>query len=145
MAGPRELNFALAAPDLAEAARGWLKRLESEKRFSPHTLAAYASDADAFVSFLAEHGGGAPGLAELEQLRAADFRAWLARRMNAKFERSSTARALSAIRSLFRHLDRRGLVHNPALAAVKAPKLPRSLPKPLSGGCPGNDSIPDCY
>jgi len=132
MAGPGGLNFALAAPDLAAAARAWLRRLESEQRCSPHTLAAYARDADAFVSFLSAHMGGAPGLAELKQLRTADFRAWLARRMNANFERSSTARALSAIRSLFHHLDRQGLVHNPALASVKAPKLPRAIPKPLS-------------
>lgn len=132
MAGPGELSFALAAPDLAEAARGWLRRLETEKRFSPHTLAAYGRDADAFVTFLSGHIGGPPGFAELKALRPGDFRAWLARRMNEKFERSSTARALSAIRSLFHHLDRQGLVHNPALAAVKSPKLPRALPKPIT-------------
>ncbi|MGH7003376.1 MAG: tyrosine recombinase XerC [Alphaproteobacteria bacterium] len=134
MAGSAGLSFALAAPDLADAARAWLRYLESEKRFSPNTLDAYARDTDAFMGFLAEHLGGAPGLAELQQLRAADFRAWLARRMNAEFERTSTARALSAVRSLFRHLDRAGLAHNPALKAVKAPKLPRAIPKPLTAG-----------
>ena len=126
-------RFAHAAPDLAAAASSWLNRLKNEKRASPHTLAAYARDADAFVSFLAGHIGGEPDLAALKTLRPADFRAWLAKRaVSRKFERSSTARALSAIRSLFHHLDRAGLVHNAALGAVKAPKLPRAIPKPLT-------------
>jgi integrase/recombinase XerC len=122
----------LAARALAAAARAWLKRLESEKRASPHTLAAYAHDADAFASFLAGHLGGAPDLAALATLRPADFRAWLTSRAIQEFQRASTARALSAIRSLFHHLDRAGLVHNAALGAVKAPKLPRAVPKPLT-------------
>ena len=132
MARPRRLSFARAAPDLAAAARDWLKRLRHEKRYSQHTLEAYARDAEAFVSFLAGHIGGEPDFAALKALRPADFRAWLASRAMAKFERASTARALSAVRSLFHHLDRAGLVHNAALGAVKAPKLPRSVPKPLT-------------
>lgn len=132
MAGPGRVSFARAAPDVAAAARSWLDRLKNERRVSPHTLAAYARDADAFVSFLADHIGGEPDLAALKALRPADFRAWLAVRANDDFERSSTARALSALRSLFLHLDRAGLVHNAALGAVKSPKLPKSVPKPLT-------------
>jgi integrase/recombinase XerC len=132
MAGSRGLSFARAAPDLAAAATAWLERLRSEKRASPHTLAAYHRDADAFVSFLAGHIGGAPDLAALKALRPADFRAWLTARAMASFERTSTARAMSAVRSLFQHLDRAGLVHNAALRAVNSPKLPRSVPKPLT-------------
>jgi integrase/recombinase XerC len=120
---------------VAAAARSWLDRLKNERRVSPHTLAAYARDADAFVSFLADHIGGEPDLAALKALRPADFRAWLAKRVtHGKFEHSSTARALSALRSLFLHLDRAGLVHNAALSAVKSPKLPKSVPKPLTEG-----------
>ncbi len=127
------MSFARAAPDLAAAAQSWLQRLKSERRASPHTVAAYARDAGAFVSFLADHIGGEPDLPALKALRPADFRAWLASRANSgKYERSSTARALSALRSLFRHLDRNGLVRNAALGAVKSPKLPRSVPKPLT-------------
>jgi integrase/recombinase XerC len=132
MAGSGRRGFAQAAPDRAAAARSWLDRLQHEKRVSPHTLSAYARDADAFVSFLAGHIGGEPDLAALKKLRPADFRAWLTRRAISDFERSSTARALSALRSLFQHLDRMGLVHNAALSAVKSPKLPRAVPKPLT-------------
>ena len=132
MAGSAGLSFALAAPELAAAAHAWLRQLRTEKRFSKHTLEAYARDADAFVSFLAEHVGGPSDFAALTQLRPADFRAWLASRFYKKYANSSSARALSTLRSLFRYLDREGLVHNPALAAVKSPKLPKAAPKPLS-------------
>lgn len=132
MAGAAGLSFARAAPELAAAARAWLRRLRSEKRFSPHTVAAYARDADAFVSFLADHIGDAPDFAALRQLRPADFRAWLASRFYGKRANTSSARALSAVRSLFRHLDRTGLVHNAALGAVKTPKRKHAVPKPLT-------------
>ena len=45
---------------------------------------------------------------------------------------TSNARALSTLRGFFRFLDRRGLASNAALAAVRTPKLPHSVPKPLS-------------
>jgi integrase/recombinase XerC len=47
-------------------------------------------------------------------------------------KRSSTARALSMLRGFFRFLERRQLACNPALAAVKTAKLPKSVPKALS-------------
>jgi integrase/recombinase XerC len=61
----------------------------------------------------------------------ADYRAWLAFR-SAEVERSSTARGLSVVRGFVRFLDRRGLAASPALAVLRAPKLPASIPKPLS-------------
>lgn len=134
MAGPAGLSFALAAPDLAMAARAWLRWLTSEKRFSPHTIEAYGRDADAFISFLANHLGGPPDLLALRDLHVADFRAWLASRVYAGIDKSSNARALSSIRSVFRYLDRNRLVHNPAIAIVKSPRLPKTVPKPITAG-----------
>jgi integrase/recombinase XerC len=134
MAGSAGLSFARAAPELAAAAAAWLRRLRTEKRFSPHTVAAYGRDAEAFLDFLADHIGGAPDFAALRRLRPADFRAWLASRFYDKYANSSSARALSSLRSLFLHLDRAGHVRNAALAAVKSPKLPKTAPKPLTAG-----------
>ncbi len=132
MARPARLSRGDAAPALAAAAAAWLRGIESERRASPHTVSAYRRDAGDFFAFLVDHLGNVPDLADLGRLSAADLRGWLAARVKRRLQRSSTARALSALRSLFRHLDRAGLVHNPAIATVKAPKLPRSLPKPLS-------------
>ncbi len=117
---------------LAEARAAWATWLEAERRASPHTLAAYRDDLAAFLGFLAEHLGGPPTLADLLALRPADFRAWLARRARDDYARTSTARALSVVRGFVRFLDRRGFGHAPAMAAVRAPKLPRSVPKALT-------------
>jgi integrase/recombinase XerC len=124
-------RFAAAPPCLAAIAE-WQAWLSTEKRASPHTAAAYGSDLARFLDFLTDHLGGAPDLADLAQLRAADFRAYLARRAGEDLAASSRARAMSVLRGFFRFLDRRGLAHNPALATVRSPKLPVSVPKPLT-------------
>ena len=61
-----------------------------------------------------------------------DFRAWLARRQADGLSRASTARALAALRGLFRRLDRRGLAHNAAIGVLRTPRLPRGIPKALA-------------
>ncbi|HTZ76999.1 MAG TPA: tyrosine recombinase XerC [Stellaceae bacterium] len=121
-----------AAEDLSHAIAEWQDWLASERRASPHTLAAYGRDLAAFLDFLVGHQGGVPSLGTLAALTPADFRAYLAARASERLERSSTARALSTLRGFFRFLDRRGFASNAALAAVRTPKLPRSVPKPLS-------------
>jgi integrase/recombinase XerC len=121
-----------AKPDLADAVTRWLDWLETERRVSPHTLAAYGRDLSSFLDFLAEHKGGVADLAALTALAPADFRAWLARRAAAEIGRASNARALSTLRNFFRFLDRRGLAKNAALIAVKSPKLPKPVPKALT-------------
>jgi integrase/recombinase XerC len=42
------------------------------------------------------------------------------------------ARAMSALRSFFHYLERNDLGHNPALAAVRTPRLPHAVPKALA-------------
>lgn len=117
---------------LLGAVQSWRAWLADERRASPHTLDAYGRDLAAFLSFLAEHQGRLPDLAMLATLAPADFRAYLARRNGDGLERSSLARGMSSLRSFFRHLDKQGLVHNPALTAVRGPRIPRSIPKPLA-------------
>jgi len=132
--GPAPVPLAAfpAAADLLDAVTLWQAWLAHERRASPHTVAAYGRDLAGFFDFLRDHLGGLPDLAALGALTAADFRAWLARRAADALMRSSSARALSVLRGFFRFLDRRGLTKNAALAAVRTPKLPRSVPKPLS-------------
>lgn len=132
--GPEPVPLArfAAARDLAVAIAQWQRWLSSERRSSAHTLAAYGRDLAQFLDFLAEHRGEEPTLAGLAALAPADFRAWLARRAGDDLKRSSSARALSVLRGFFRFLDRNGFVQNAALAAVKTPKLAKSVPKALS-------------
>ncbi len=128
---PTPIHFAADA-DLAKAVASWRQWLEGEKRASAHTLDAYGRDLAAFLGFLAEHLGAEPDLAALTGLGAGDFRAFLARRSGDGLGRASLARTMSTLRGFFRFLDRFDLVHNPALKAVKSPRPPKSVPKPLA-------------
>jgi integrase/recombinase XerC len=78
------------------------------------------------------HCGGAPGLADIAELRPADLRAFLAHRRNGGAGARSLGRGLAGIRSLLRFLERRGLANAAGAAAMRAPRQPRSLPKPLA-------------
>ena len=119
-------------PALAGAVEDWTAWLTHERRASPHSVAAYRRDVAAFLRFLTEHRGHAPGLEDLRQLERGDFRGWLARSSARGLMAASNARAISALKSLFRFLAKRGLVENAALGTLRPPRLPRSVPKALS-------------
>jgi len=120
-----------AAEDLRAAIGLWTAWLAGERRASPHTVAAYGRDLAFFLDFLTEHLGELPELSTFARLLPADYRAFLAHRA-AEVERASIARGLSVVRTFIRFLERRGLAASPALAVLRTPKLPRSVPKPLS-------------
>ena len=121
-----------AAHDLRAAIGLWTAWLAGERRASAHTLAAYGRDLAFFLDFLTEHLGELPSLATINALHPADFRAYLARRAQDQIERSSLARGLSVLRGFVRFLQRRGLASTTALVALRSPKLPQSIPKPLT-------------
>lgn len=131
MANPSLVTFSVAQ-DVTDAIADWNRWLESERRASEHTADAYRRDLSAFFTFLNEHLGDAPGLKDLQDLKPADFRSYLARRSAQGLARTSIARAMSTLRNFFRFLDRTGKVHNPSIDAVRTPKTPSSIPKALT-------------
>jgi integrase/recombinase XerC len=121
-----------AADDLRAAIGLWGAWLAGERRASAHTIAAYGRDLAFFLDFLAEHLGAAPNLAAIDGLRPADCRAYLARRASDGVEHRSLARGMSVLRGFVRFLQRRGLASTTALSALRSPKLPPAVPKPLT-------------
>ena len=120
------------APDAAAVTKAWLQSLKSEKRVSPKTLEAYGRDFQQFTAFLTEHLGAHANLVMLAELPLADFRSFMARRRNDGIEVRSLARQMSSLRSFFRFAEVRGHFHNKAYGAVRSPKLPHAIPRPLS-------------
>jgi integrase/recombinase XerC len=120
-----------AGEDLRSAIELWMNWLAGERRASAHTVAAYGRDLAFFLDFLTAHIGEQPTLAGLSALALADFRAYLAHRA-AQVERRSVARGLSVVRGFIRFLERNGVASSPALTVLRAPMLPRAIPKPLS-------------
>lgn len=122
----------IAAPDLLDKRREWLESLRDERRLSPNTLDAYERDSRQFLSFLTGHLGGPARIADVHTLRTADLRAFLAFRRRQGAGARSLGRHLAGLRSFLRYLERQGLVNAAAAGAIRAPKQPKSLPKPLT-------------
>jgi integrase/recombinase XerC len=106
--------------------------LEKEKRYAPHTLAAYRNDLSHFTAFMQAYRGEAVTLTLLAALELRDFRAWLAKRSGEDYLPTSTARAVSTIRSFYRYLERFHGLHHPVALHLRAPKRPHSVPRALS-------------
>ncbi len=124
----------IGTPELMAARSAWLSALMSERRLSDETVEAYERDTRQFLTFLTGHVGGPAGLEDLRALRPADFRGFLAARRRGGAGARTLGRGLAGIRSFLRHLERLGEVNAAGARAVRAPRQPRSLPKPLSAG-----------
>src|SRR5919201_6725530 len=129
---PPDQSLAPAAADVAAELVRWLAYLASERRMSPKTVEAYGRDVSQFLRFLAAHLGGAPSLQDLSGLSPADVRAFMAARRGDGIGGRSLMRSLAGTRSFARFLERNGKARVTALAAVRAPKVPKTLPKPLA-------------
>jgi integrase/recombinase XerC len=125
-------NRPTIAPDVAAELGRWRGYLGAERRMSDKTLEAYQRDVDQFLDFLAGHLGGAPSLRSLAELSPADVRAFMAARRGGGLSGRSLMRALAGIRSFARFLERNGKGKVGALTAVRAPKVGKTLPKPLA-------------
>jgi integrase/recombinase XerC len=115
-----------------EAVEDWLAYLGVERQLAAKTLEAYARDISQFLAFMARHLNRLPDMKQLLALQARDVRAFLAARRNEDVGSRSLARSLSALRMFYKFLERRGYGKNDAIRAVALPKLPHSVPKPLT-------------
>jgi len=129
-AKPEDLPF--CAAEVAAEIRRWLGHLGAERRMSAKTCEAYRRDVHQFLAFLAEHLGQRVTLSGLSRLAPADVRAFMAARRAQGAGNRTLMRGLAGARSFARFLERNGKGKVGALAAVRAPKLAKTLPKPLA-------------
>jgi integrase/recombinase XerC len=92
-----------------------------QRNASPHTLKAYGSDLGVFAAYV-----GSRNLGEIDHLRIRGFLSHLYERGLSK---TSVARSLAAVRSLFRWLAREGIVEQNPAKLVATPRLPKKLPR----------------
>jgi len=132
-ARPASTEFLVPArADLLAAREEWLNSLKNTRRLSENTLEAYERDTRQFLHFLTGHLGEPPSLKDVSSLRVADLRSFLASRRNGGAGARTLGRGLAGIRSLLRHLEKRGLANAASAGAIRAPRQPKSLPKPLT-------------
>jgi integrase/recombinase XerC len=108
----------------------FIQFLQREKGYSPQTLRAYRSDIAQFAAFLASRGLYGEAATSGREIDAHVMRSYLAA-ITRKASRSTVGRKLSAVRSLFRFLERRGLIDSNPAAALANPKQERHLPRYL--------------
>lgn len=92
-----------------------------ERNASAHTIKAYTGDLAEFSAY-----AGSRGWKQIDHIA---IRGFLSQLYDKGLSKASVARALAAVRSLYRWLAQEGVVdHNPA-KLVATPKLPKRLPR----------------
>ncbi|MBP5160981.1 MAG: tyrosine recombinase XerC [Alphaproteobacteria bacterium] len=109
----------------------WADWLNIERRLSAYTSLNYLLDLRAFCAFLRREKDKKVTRSILEKCAVADFRAFLVEQSAKQLSRATLARQMSALRTFFRFLLRTHVLENTAIKAIRTPKKPRTLPKPL--------------
>jgi integrase/recombinase XerC len=122
---------AFTRPALTAEIERWLSHLRSQRRYSQKTVEAYARDVRQLLQFLSYHLGRKLSVADLAGLAASDIRAFLSSRRAMGVSGRSLMRTLAGARSFARFLERHRSCSIGAFVAVRSPKSPKSLPKPL--------------
>jgi integrase/recombinase XerC len=105
--------------------QSFLTHLAKERDVSPNTLRAYRKDLATLETFLGTQLGTGWTWDRVDRLILRGFLGYLTRKGLA---RRSTARSLSAVRTLFKFLHREELIETNPSRAVSSPKLEKYLP-----------------
>lgn len=117
---------------LKQLLQQWQDYLTHERQYSVHTLLAYQDDLKSFIAFIQNHHGQPLTVQNLLELTLSDFRSWLAHHHKSQKNRRSIVRYISVIRHFYRFLSREGYGQNLAIQGLKNPRVPLSLPRPIS-------------
>jgi integrase/recombinase XerC len=96
-----------------------------ERNASAHTIKAYAGDLDVFAAYI----GSKMGDADWKTIDHIAIRGFLSHLYDRGLSKPSVARALAAVRSLYRWLAQEEVVEQNPAKLVSTPKLPKKLPR----------------
>ena len=96
-------------------------RVLRERNSSPHTVKAYAGDLDNFSAYV--------GSRSWRSIDHVAIRGFLSHLYEKGLGKTSVARSLAAVRSLYRWLAQEGVVEQNPAKLVSTPKLPKKLPR----------------
>ena len=92
-----------------------------QRNASVHTVKAYRGDLDEFAAYAGSRGW--------KQIDHVTIRGFLSHLYEKGLGKTSVARSLAAVRSLYRWLAQEGVVEQNPAALVSTPKLPKKLPR----------------
>jgi integrase/recombinase XerC len=105
---------------VGNAVTDFLRHL-GERNSSPHTIKAYRRDLSLFAAY-----SGSRGWKQIDHIAVRGF---LSQLYSNGLSKTSVARALAAVRSLYRWLAREGVVEQNPAKLVSTPRLPKKLPR----------------
>jgi integrase/recombinase XerC len=105
---------------ISAAVTDFLRHLR-ERNASPHTIKAYTGDLAEFSAY-----AGSRGWKQIDHIA---IRGFLSQLYDKGLSKTSVARALAAVRSLYRWLAQEGVVEQNPAKLVATPKLPKKLPR----------------
>jgi integrase/recombinase XerC len=105
---------------VGKAVHAFVKSL-GQRNASVHTIKAYSGDLDEFASYA--------GSRNWKQIDHVTIRGFLSHLYEKGLGKTSVARALAAVRSLYRWLAQEGVVEQNPAALVSTPKLAKKLPR----------------
>ena len=92
-----------------------------EQNASAHTVKAYAGDLHSFAGYV--------GLRDWKRIDHVAIRGFLSHLYEKGLSKTSVARALAAVRSMYRWLAQEGVVEQNPAKLVSTPKIPKKLPR----------------
>jgi integrase/recombinase XerC len=107
-------------PPVSSSVTKFLRSL-GERNASAHTIKAYAQDLELFSAYV--------GPRTWREIDHVTIRGFLSRLYEKGLSKTSVARALAAVRSLYRWLAQEGVVEQNPAALVSTPKLAKKLPR----------------
>lgn len=110
------------SPEIRKGISRFLDHLRAEKNSSPHTLRAYQNELSRFAEYLGPD-------VRWKDVDHVFIRGFLSHLHGLGLSKVSVARALAALRSMYKWLAREGIVQQNPAKLVSSPRLPKKLPR----------------
>ena len=108
----------------------FLKYLEFQKKYSPHTINSYALDLNQFLLFCSENAIILSKNEIVEDHK--EIRKWIAKLSSEGISSRTLNRKLSTLKSFYNFLIREGLLKNNPLSKIVRPKTEKNIPEFIS-------------
>ena len=122
----------MVSSEINSIVKEWQAYLELQKNYSKNTKEAYLNDLKAYFTFISNYSEKSVNLQSISLVDIRLIRSWLSDRRFADYTASSTARALSSVKSFYKYLEKTRNIVCHSIYAVASPKKAKTLPKALS-------------
>ena len=102
----------------------FLNYIESQKRYSSHTIMNYKNDLESFLTFLKQES-----IVSLKEIDYKVIRMYLSYLYEKKYSKSTVSRHISCLRSFYKYLLKENIISDNPMIFISNPKKDKKLPK----------------